>query len=138
MLINRTIKNPQEKLVLIAKFIKENNLYDELFNRPKKGIFKYVFVELDIVCKALGVKPNVLLSWDKGYFKANLAELQIKSNLYALSNIESYKATKPNDAYVPLNVLISFLFQQYNLKAKNGNDLDRRDQFVIEWFRMMV
>lgn len=110
MLIQRTIRNPKEKLYLLLRFIRDNKLYADLFEGPMDGIFKRVYVKRAVICEALKIKPPVLKSWSEK--RSSNTVSYIVNEIYDI-RIMIYTERYSNGYYIELNHLCVFLYSQY-------------------------
>jgi len=68
MLIKRTIDKPKEKLALLSKYLRENDIsfYPELH---RQGIIRCneFYIDEDLLAQILNVTKNTLRNWEKKY-----------------------------------------------------------------------
>ena len=135
MLVHRTIREPQEKLYLLFKFIKENDLADDLFfeshffshdlSDNNKGIFKNIYVRHDALCEALKVNTQVFNSWFKrrgiksyGY--------NVTSSLY-FSEAAGFRGLHYKNMYLPLNLFCRINYSHLEAQECNRKKIKKID-----------
>jgi hypothetical protein len=117
MAINRTIKEPGEKLYKLFKYIRDNELNKDLFESDKSGIHKIVFVSGKNLCEILGISKQVLKSWNDN--KNSMQQASV-SYFYGIKVMHTYDA-KSTYQYFSLSRVVYFLMHEYDQYLKNRN-----------------
>jgi hypothetical protein len=113
-MIHRTIKNPKEKLYLFLKFIRDNQLSNDLFVMPENGIFKEVWVKESLIIDVLKIRPEVFIYWLKPYLERGFT---VSQDYYGIElDNNTY-----GPVYVPLNFVSQFLTYHYHMALRNKN-----------------
>lgn len=123
MLVNRTIREPREKLYLLFKFIKDQNLAGDLFVQDqnltrdffvqRQPIVKFIYVKHDILCGVLRVRTQVFNSWFKrgvqnyGTYSPGHSDLSHRESGF-INGYYKYKYL-----YLPLGIVVRLVYDNY-------------------------
>jgi hypothetical protein len=141
MLVNRTIQNPKEKLYLLFKFIKNNKIERDLFSMHygNENTVNQVWVNERLMIHALNVNPQYFRLWFKdeindlrSYFDYNDYNVLIENFSYNKLIKYGNKRLIPSvPTYIPIGLVIDFIYNQYVRAEKNKNG----DDYLCPSFR---